>query len=402
MKREARLAKTRHDRRVARRRVLTAIAVSLALGLPAGARAQTPPAGFADWTARTPSGVSGTLLGRSIAVAAPIGDSSVLDGSSTVFASALFTPPLPTSDAPELLLRDVLTWTLSFGAPMLDPVFHVSDLSSSLHFPVGTRVVKLSGDPAMTVDRNTIFRIGSGIEPVSGTFQLIGTFTSMPVQTINTSGLVDPIRFQIGATPAPDPPPPPPPPPPLPPPPPAPVPVAGVSLVSQGITGQVLVQLPGQSGFVPLGAAAMVPVGVLVDARKGSVVLQSTVEGIVQAMTVSGGMFVVRQQGSGPPELRMATPAGQERACASRRKGVVRTLTVTVAKGIVRTVPKKGLVIGRDASWTTSDRCDGTLTRVTRGRVTVRHGRRNLTVRAGRRYLIKARLFAARRARPSM
>ena len=75
---------------------------------------------------------------------------------------------------------------------------------------------------------------------------------------------------------------------------------------------------------------------------------------------------------------------------------------MTVAKGIVRTVPKKGLVIGRDASWTTSDRCDGTLTRVTRGRVTVRHGRRNVTVRAGRRYLIKARLFAARRARPSM
>ena len=73
MKREARLAKTRHDRRVARRRVLTAIAVSLALGLPAGAGAQTPPAGFADWTARTPSGVSGTLLGRSIAVAATIG-----------------------------------------------------------------------------------------------------------------------------------------------------------------------------------------------------------------------------------------------------------------------------------------------------------------------------------------
>jgi hypothetical protein len=349
----------------------------------------------------TPSGVSGTLLGRSIEVAASIGDASVLDGSSTVFASALFTPPLPTSDAPELRLMDAGTFRLSFGAPMLDPVFHVSDLSSALYFPLGTQAVKLSGDPAMTVDRHTVSRLGTA--PVNGTFQLIGTFTSMPVQSTYTSGFVDPIRFQIGATLAP----PPPPPPPAPPTPPAsgptaaPVPVAGVSLLSQGTTGQVLVRLPGQTGFVPLGPAAVVPVGALVDARKGSVVLQSIVNSAVQAMTVSGGMFVVRQQAGGPPELRLATPAGQERACASRRKGVVRTLTVTVPKGIVRTVPKKGLVTGRNASWRTSDRCDGTLTRVTRGRVTVRHGRRNVTVRAGRSYLIRARLFAARRHRPS-
>ena len=59
--------------------------------------------------------------GRSIEVAASIGDTSVLDGSSTVFASALFTPPLPTSDAPDLRLMDAGTFRLSFGAPMLDP-----------------------------------------------------------------------------------------------------------------------------------------------------------------------------------------------------------------------------------------------------------------------------------------
>jgi len=347
----------------------------------------------------TPSGVSGTLLGSSIEVAASIGDTSVLDGSSTVFASALFTPPLPASDAPELRLMDARTFSLSFGAPMLDPVFHVSDLSSALYFPLGTQAFKLSGDPAMTVDRHIVSRLGT--EPVNGTFQLIGTFTSMAVQTIYTSGFVDPIRFQVGATLAPPPPPPAPPTAPASGPTAAPVPVAGVTLLSQGTTGQVLVRLPGQSGFVPLGVAAVVPVGALVDARKGSVVLQSIVNSAMQAMTVSGGMFVVRQQAGGPPELRLATPAGQERACASRRKGVVRTLTVTVPKGIVRTIPKKGLVTGRNASWRTSDRCDGTLTRVMRGRVTVRHGRRNVTVRAGRSYLIKARLFAARRHRSS-
>jgi hypothetical protein len=47
--------------------------------------------------------------------------------------------------------------------------------------------------------------------------------------------------------------------------------------------------------------------------------------------------------------------------------------------------------------YSVSDRCDGTLTQVDKGRVSVRSGKRTKTVRAGQRYLIKARLFAARR-----
>ena len=58
--------------------------------------------------------------------------------------------------------------------------------------------------------------------------------------------------------------------------------------------------------------------------------------------------------------------------------------------------PMKGVVTGRDAAWTTVDRCDGTLTTVQRGRVSIKHGRRTVSVRAGHRYLIRARLFAAR------
>jgi hypothetical protein len=42
--------------------------------------------------------------------------------------------------------------------------------------------------------------------------------------------------------------------------------------------------------------------------------------------------------------------------------------------------------------WLTADRCDGTLTRVTRGRVAVRDFRRKRTVvvRAGKSYLARA------------
>jgi hypothetical protein len=47
----------------------------------------------------------------------------------------------------------------------------------------------------------------------------------------------------------------------------------------------------------------------------------------------------------------------------------------------------------RGTRWTTVDRCDGTLTRVSRGRVAVRDFRRKRTivVRAGKSYLARAR-----------
>jgi len=60
-------------------------------------------------------------------------------------------------------------------------------------------------------------------------------------------------------------------------------------------------------------------------------------------------------------------------------------------------VAAKAVVKGRNAAWTTSDRCDGTLTRVTRGKVAVKAGHRTRTVRAGHGLLIRAKLFAARR-----
>ncbi len=95
----------------------------------------------------------------------------------------------------------------------------------------------------------------------------------------------------------------------------------------------------------------------------------------------------------------LVTPAGQSRACARRPppKGLVRRLSVT-AKGLFRTVAGAGVVKGTNASWTVSDRCNGTLTQVRTGRVSVRAARGTRTLRAGQHYLIKARLFAARRA----
>ena len=80
----------------------------------------------------------------------------------------------------------------------------------------------------------------------------------------------------------------------------------------------------------------------------------------------------------------------------------MRSLTTT-AKGVFRTVggaatatPAKGTT-----TFSTVDRCDGTLTQVGRGRVAVvakKTGKRQV-VTAGRAYIVRARLFAARKGR---
>jgi hypothetical protein len=146
-------------------------------------------------------------------------------------------------------------------------------------------------------------------------------------------------------------------------------------------------------------------VGAVVDARNGTLTFRSATDGSggVESAELAAGIFKIRQaraKGSAP-EFVLATPAGLARACAPNRrrpaKGIVRTLSV-VAKGTFRTVPMRGIVTGRNATWTSSDRCDGTLTTVRRGQVSVRHGRRTIRVTAGHSYLIKARLFAARKA----
>jgi hypothetical protein len=183
-------------------------------------------------------------------------------------------------------------------------------------------------------------------------------------------------------------------------------PVAGVRATTALLRGTVTVQLPGAKAPVPLAGVASLPVGTVVDARQGSLAIRAAVTkaGRVQSATVAAGIFRIKQRraqgaATAPTDLVLATPAGQSRACAARsapRKGVVRRLSV-VTKGVFRTVAAKAVVKGRGAAWTAADRCDGTLTTVTQGRVAVTAGHRTRTVRAGHSLLIRARLFAARR-----
>jgi hypothetical protein len=78
-------------------------------------------------------------------------------------------------------------------------------------------------------------------------------------------------------------------------------------------------------------------------------------------------------------------------------KGIVRTLAAT-AKGAFRALGAAGTVTAGDGTWIVSDRCDGTMTEVGRGKVVVHDTKldKDFTLRSGQGYLAKAKLFAAK------
>jgi hypothetical protein len=210
--------------------------------------------------------------------------------------------------------------------------------------------------------------------------------------------------------------------------------VATVKLLS----GEVFVKLPAgaagsaftsglrvpfqSSGFVSLKGVAAVPMGSTLDTRAGEVAVTAAINGqrprsakqLRREARFRAGIFAIRQARKArkakrskriPPRAELASPSGAERPCRSSgpAKGTtVRSLTTT-AKGVFRTVggaatatPAKGTT-----TFSTVDRCDGTLTQVGRGRVAVvakKTGKRQV-VSAGRAYIVRARLFAARKGR---
>ena len=106
---------------------------------------------------------------------------------------------------------------------------------------------------------------------------------------------------------------------------------------------------------------------------------QSRRGGGLTDLTLSGGSF------------RSCTARAGSRASAGRSRRVIRRLRGN-GRGRFRTGGHYSAGLVRGTVWDTIDRCDGTLTRVTRGVVVVRdfRRRRNITVRAGHSYLARA------------
>lgn len=155
--------------------------------------------------------------------------------------------------------------------------------------------------------------------------------------------------------------------------------------------------------FTAVRAPREIVIRSLVDTRKGTARLTSsrTAGTEIQDSEFSGGVFQVLQSRSrrarGLTEVRLkgssfrscSRAKGKRASTAARR--VIRRLRGR-GRGRFRTRGRYSAATVRGTTWTVEDRCDGTLTRVTRGRVTVRdfRRRRTVTVRAGKSYLARA------------
>ncbi|MGI8801347.1 MAG: IPT/TIG domain-containing protein [Solirubrobacteraceae bacterium] len=202
--------------------------------------------------------------------------------------------------------------------------------------------------------------------------------------------------------------------------PPPPPPVLGKAVNATPISGTVFILLPGKGhvasahasaakgvGFIPLTEARQLPVGATFDTTGGVARLTSATatRGRTQSGDFGSGVFKVLQNRRlrGLTELALVARSGSGKACAAAagkaQTAAKRALPKTVlnalranAKGRFRTRGRYSSATVRGTDWTTTDRCDGTLTAVKRGVVVVSDFRRRLqiVVRAGRRYLARA------------
>ncbi len=201
---------------------------------------------------------------------------------------------------------------------------------------------------------------------------------------------------------------------------PPPPPVLGKAFNARPVSGRVLVLLPAsaRSGrarasavngvrFIPLTEARQLPVGTTFDTKSGSVRLTTATvtRGRVQAGTFGGGVFKLlqRRQARGLSELALHDAASAVKNCAAAAGQAQTAAKRALPKTVLNLLRAKGTghfqshgrfssATVRGTAWTTTDRCDGTLTSVQRGVVVVTDTRRKrqVVVSAGRAYLARA------------
>ena len=184
-------------------------------------------------------------------------------------------------------------------------------------------------------------------------------------------------------------------------------PVLGKSVVVHPAGGKVKVKTPGSKHYRALAAGAQLPVGTTVDTRNGKIVLQSArnAHGRTQKGTFWGGVFQIRQRKHGKGMTDLHLRGGGFSSCGNRagisvlareakgKRRVVRRLWGKDKHSRFRTHGRDSVATVRGTRWVTTDLCDGTLTRVTQGKVSVRdlHRKRSVLVSAGHAYLARHR-----------
>ena len=147
------------------------------------------------------------------------------------------------------------------------------------------------------------------------------------------------------------------------------------------VSGQVLVQLPGTKRFVALGQTTDIPVGSVVDARHGRVrIAIASPKGVLSVADFYQGelRFTQPRRLRGIADMRLAggnfgvcgSGAGTAAATAKPGKSIRRLWGS--GSGAFRTTGRFSSATIRGTTWLADDRCNGTLTRVKAGSVTVR------------------------------
>jgi VCBS repeat protein/FG-GAP repeat protein len=176
-----------------------------------------------------------------------------------------------------------------------------------------------------------------------------------------------------------------------------PAPVAGKSVNVEPVSGTVRIKLRGSKRFVTLTEAAHIPVGSTIDTRRGRIAITAAQgKGKTATADFFDGLFKLTQtKGSKPLTTlslteRLSCPRSKASAAAKKKK--TRRLWGD-GKGRFRTKGKHSAATVVGTRWLVQDRCTSTLTRVVRGRVKVRDfaKRKTVTVRAGKRYVARAK-----------
>jgi hypothetical protein len=186
---------------------------------------------------------------------------------------------------------------------------------------------------------------------------------------------------------------------------PDPKPELGRKVVVASSGGTILVKSPGSDHFAAVDGSSPLAVGSIVDARKGTARLVTALgDGSTQAAAFRGSLFQVTQKAAGGGLTDIALRGGNFGVCrkgaakagaahAARKARVVRRLWATDHNGRFRTHGRNSVATVRGTSWVTTDRCDGTLTRVFAGSVmvsdTAKH--KNVLVSAGHSYLARSK-----------
>jgi hypothetical protein len=163
--------------------------------------------------------------------------------------------------------------------------------------------------------------------------------------------------------------------------------------------GTIRVKRPGAKRFRKLAVdGAQLPVGTTVDALKGrvTIVAASDGQGGTDTAVFYGGIFKISQtKGAKPTTIlrlteRLSCPKARSASIAAKRKKKRRLWGD--GEGKFRTKGKHSAATVVGTKWLVEDRCTSTLTRVVRGRVSVRDfvKKKTVIVRAGKRYIARA------------